>query len=406
MPLNRKIHIGIYASDLSLGNCGGTEVYKHELVDALLKNGKEHDYSILMNHTVQSETCATLHQHAVSLSSGSSHWRFQRDRLRWWLNPSLRSRHSNLADFRAASELDQKCRASEIDLIHFPATLIPERLCLTQMKKMLTFFDAQHEFYPEYFTPEQLERRRRAYRRSLESARHIIAPSQFTKKTLIDIYKIPEDRISFIPVGMSPAIKRVSKENLNAVRTKYHLPERYLFYPANPWPHKNHLRLMTAFKLYKERNKGDVRLVLSGRLKNETVLGKDLAASAGIGASVLDLGFIPFEDLCGVYSGAEALIFPSLFEGFGIPVLEAMACGCPMAVARATTLPEIAGDAALYFDPTSVEEMASCMARITNDQEIRDDLAARGHQRVQAYSWSRIVPQLEVLYSDILQKCG
>jgi glycosyltransferase involved in cell wall biosynthesis len=159
--------------------------------------------------------------------------------------------------------------------------------------------------------------------------------------------------------------------------------EPILLYPANPWRHKNHARLYEAFAIVR-RERPDQRLVLTGT-GHPSVLPE----------GVENRGRVPYDELVSLYRTASALVFPSLYEGFGLPPLEAMACGCPVAVSRATSLPEVCGDAAEYFDPESPEDMARAVLAVLDDPA---PYAERGLERAAAFTWEATARAHEDVY--------
>jgi hypothetical protein len=166
----------------------------------------------------------------------------------------------------------------------------------------------------------------------------------------------------------------------------------YMFYPANFWPHKNHRMLLTAYGIYRHRHPGRaVDLVLTGALVDEQRLLKQAAGRMGIRENVHFLGFLPEATLDIVWQGAVFLVFPSLYEGFGIPVIEAMSLGKPVLCSNVTSLPEVAGDAALFFDPRKPEAMAAAMERIAGDAALAETLSARGRARADVFRAERMV---------------
>jgi len=264
---------------------------------------------------------------------------------------------------------------------------------------VLTFFDMQHEYMPEFFSEGELEERKKIFRPSTERADYIIAPSAFTAQSLREKFKTPEDKMISIPVGVPKNCRRMSLDAVALVRRKYNLPDHYMIYPANPWLHKNHARLMVALRLLKDRRSLKVNLVLTGKLQNTTWSAMSLALAAGIEDQVHDLGYVPSEDMPALYSGADMLIFPSLFEGFGIPLLEAMACGIPVAAARSTSIPDVTGDAALLFDPLSPADIAEAIYHVMSDSILAGDLARRGLERAGRFAWPVLVGALEEVYA-------
>jgi glycosyltransferase involved in cell wall biosynthesis len=267
---------------------------------------------------------------------------------------------------------------------------------------VLGFSDLQQEYYPQFFTEVELERRTNIYKPSTEKALHIIVPSQYTKNTLIDKYATPSEKITIIPHGISSIFRRASPNEIHRIRLQYNLPDRYIFFPANPWPHKNHSRLMAALRIYQYRYDDPMGLVLSGRLNNEPRDATTLAIAAGVDNRVIDLGFVLQEDLPALYSSAALMVFPSLFEGFGYPLVEAMACGCPIVAANTTSIPEITNGAALLFDPFDPEAIANAIHRLINDSALCTELVEQGYRQIFRFDWKAIVPQLVSVYANTI----
>jgi glycosyltransferase involved in cell wall biosynthesis len=170
-----------------------------------------------------------------------------------------------------------------------------------------------------------------------------------------------------------------------------------LFYPAHNWPHKNHIRLLEAFSRAQPDLPSDLRLVLTGGTVGQGVNLSNLVAKMGLESKIRHLGYVTPFQLAALYRGAHALIFPSLFEGFGMPVAEAILSGCPVACSNATSLPEVAGDAAFLFDPHSVENIATAIGEITINEELREDLKHKAIRRQPVFSaWTPAIKTMEI----------
>jgi glycosyltransferase involved in cell wall biosynthesis len=291
----------------------------------------------------------------------------------------------------------------EPDLVHFPQSVM-DPLTLS-LPSVLTLHDIQHEYHPEFFAPQELQFRRRTYKPSAEKASLIITDAEFTRQTLVEKYHVPATKIYPIFMGVDHTTFRSGhpQEELRRLREKYRLPEQFAFYPANTWPHKNHVRLVRAWALLRRRTSVNCPLVLTGKAREGH--GSFLAEveQQGLQQEILYLGYVPPQEMPLLYAAASLLIFPSLFEGFGLPVLEAMASGCPVACSNLTTLPEIAGGAALLFDPHSEEEMVKAARRLIEDEEIRQALRQRGLERAQEFSWEKTVRETLQVYSKAVQ---
>ena len=258
-----------------------------------------------------------------------------------------------------------------LDVIHYPLTVPIPRLAAATV---VTIHDLQHRELPHLFSAAERAFRGRAYDETARRAARVITPTENSKRQLVEHLGISPDRIDVAPHGVDHGLFSPEYE---AADDASELPERYLFYPANTWPHKNHRRLFEAFERRRDR---DIGLVLCGRR-----IGGDQRLPTG----ALHLGHVPLKHLPGLYRRATGLIFPSLFEGFGFPVLEAMACGCPVAAASIPALAEVAGDAALLFDPHAVEAITDAIDRMAEDEALRARLVASGRARVAEFSWER-----------------
>lgn len=381
-----------------VGVAGGLDVYVRQLVEALADHDRHTQYWVLTSAAGAEAWAfrswpANVRVHALREFAPRAPWptRLARRvrRLRGLAVPP------HYGDDYLALQIDQL----GLDLVHYPATLI--RPLTLQTPCVLTVFDVQHAYYPEFFTPAEMAWRTANYGPSIAKAAHLLPASQYTAASLAEKYGVPPARMTPIPVGADPRVQRATPAEVARVRAKYHLPERYLYYPANPWPHKNHARLIAALRLLHAARADAPGLVLSGRLVNEPRDARQLALAAGLEAQVHDLGFVPLADLPALYTGAELLVFPSLFEGFGIPLLEAMACGCPIAAANATAIPECVGEAAVLFDPLDPAAIAEAIGALLDDAPRRRALAERGAQRLPDYAWTSLVPRLAAVYARV-----
>ena len=249
--------------------------------------------------------------------------------------------------------------------------------------------DMQHEYFPEFFNQEALQWRREHLQASALRANIIFTPSLNSKRDIIKFLKVAREKVSISDHDVAPWFKKeITRQHLRSSRYKYSLPLKYLFYPANTWPHKNHITLLKALKILL-RQYPDLKLVLTGQKVNAH---KDIVTfieKSDLKNQVLFLGLIAREDMPCVYALAQMLVFPSLFEGFGIPLVEAMYTQCPIVAATSTSIPEVAQDAALYFDPLDEFDMAQKIKHVLNDTEIRQTLIQNGIKRKQSFSYER-----------------
>lgn len=271
---------------------------------------------------------------------------------------------------RRALELDR------LDAIHFPlSVMLPP---VRRPPAATTVLDIQHEFFPEFFSRAELAYRRAVYGWTVRRSRIVITISEHARETLIERLGLRPERVRAIHFGVDLA--RFSPGEGPR--------EPFLLYPANRWRHKNHDRLFQAFALVR-RERPELSLVLTGAGHEGKPLPEGVEAP----------GRVPAGELVRLYRTASALVFPSLYEGFGQPALEAMACGCPVAVSTAGPLPEVCGDAARYFDPTSVEETAEAISDVLDHP---DELVARGLERAASFTWDECARRHDDVYRELI----
>lgn len=383
------MHIGLYTLFLFPGQIGGIETYLRHLVTALGQVDRVNQYTLFVSEQnraiFQDISFPNVKKVTIPLLPAS---------------PSLANRVLRKLKLMPP-HLTQQLTAHRVDVLHYPGTTIDQLEIKTPC--VLTMHDIQHEFFPEFFPAEVLAWRKATYRPSAQKARYIITDSHFTRQTIIEKYEIAPQKVKTVQLGVDRIFHPLSScEFTNHVRRQYNLPDQFIFFPANAWPHKNHARLFEALKLLKQRHGLSCRLVLSGIFKSEMGRLSSLLKQAGLEEQVQILGYIPYEDLPGLYATATALVFPSLFEGFGLPVLEAMACGCPVICANTTSLPELAGDAALLIDPLDVAQIAEAIYNVLDSQSLRSSLREKGLAQVKNFSWERAAWQTVEVYQNAL----
>jgi glycosyltransferase involved in cell wall biosynthesis len=230
----------------------------------------------------------------------------------------------------------------------------------------------------------------------------IVAVSEVTKEHLIEFLRVPPDRIATVYTGVGDEFRvRVTADQRNAVRERYKLPERYVLYAGAVYPPKNFRRLIQAYA--KVGPELGVSLVIAGgtnRFLSEDELKEP--ERLGLGDWVRWAGWIDSDTLPAFYQMAQALLLPSLFESFGLPILEAMASGCPVVTSNCYGSKEIAGDAAVLVDPKSVDSIADGIRGVLTSPELQLDLIARGNQHSQAFTWARCARQT----LDVLERIG
>jgi glycosyltransferase involved in cell wall biosynthesis len=233
-------------------------------------------------------------------------------------------------------------------------------------------------------------------------ANHVIAVSEYTRRDLISAYGLPPEKITVVCEAAAPRFRLQPPEAIAAVRARYGLPNRYLLFVGTIEPRKNLTRLLAAFETIYREGLSD-GLVIVG--KRGWLYGDFFARleQSPVKHAVLFPGYVMDEDLPGIYAGAQALVFPSLCEGFGLPVLEAMACGTPVVSSNASSIPEAGGEAALYFDPTDTAEITTTTRRLLREADLQDRLRTRGLAQAARSSWDLAATATEAVYDAVLR---
>jgi glycosyltransferase involved in cell wall biosynthesis len=271
-----------------------------------------------------------------------------------------------------------------VDVVHFPGnTINPLDI---ELPVVLNLHDLQHRHFPEYFSDEEIARREKWWVASGTRADALIAGSNFVRDDLIVQLTVEGSKIFVTPDAVQTAFfKRPATAQLADLRKRYGLPKKFFIYPAAAWPHKNHQRLIKAFE---SAAIVDAQLILTGAGHDETAAAEN----------VRFLGRVSTEDLVGLYCLATALVFPSEYESWSIPIMEAMACGCPVASSNVTSLSEQVGAAGLLFDPTDISAMAKAMRVLAGSDFLRKTLAVRGLNRVREFSPQNFVQTVSQAY--------
>jgi glycosyltransferase involved in cell wall biosynthesis len=255
---------------------------------------------------------------------------------------------------------------------------------------VVTIHDLGYRFFPSAHGARRRLELDLTTRFSCRAARRIIAPSQATRRDLEREYGIAGERIRVIAHGVDEEMRPVrDPARLAEVRARYGIRSDYLLYLGTLQPRKNVGRLVDAFLRCRQRAGRDLTLVLAGQPGWLLQAVDAHVAGAEARGAVVRPGYVAREDLPALYSGALAFVFPSLYEGFGLPVLEAMACGAPVLASSTSSLPEVVGDAGMLVSPLDTGALAAALERLVADADLRSDLAERGLARARQFTWER-----------------
>jgi glycosyltransferase involved in cell wall biosynthesis len=360
--------VGIDASRTTAGLRTGTENYSLNLIRELVAIGSDHRFRLYFNASPHATLIpGETEQRVIPFPRLWTHVRLSWEMIR-----------------------------QPPDLLFVPSHVLP---LAHPARSVVTVHDLGFLYHPEAHTLSQNVYLRWSTRHNARSATRALADSEATRRDLIRHYGVPSEKIVVVYPGRDPDLSPVTDPDLlAATRSRYGLSETYLLYVGTLHPRKNLVRLVRAFGASVASEHPSLQLVLAGK---EGWLTDEIQAAVrrlGLEDRVLLTGYVPEDDLPAMLSGALAFVFPSLFEGFGLPVLEAMACGTPVLCSEVSSLPEVAGEAALLVDPLDTDALAEALARIVADADLRHELVTRGFQQVQQFSWQRCAREtLEVL---------
>jgi len=292
-------------------------------------------------------------------------------------------------------------RRERIDLFHAPHYVLPP---LTPCKSVVTIHDCIHLRFPQYL-PNRL-----AYvyaRSSLWMATHraarVLTVSETSKRDILRYFNVPEKKIDVIynaideRLGEAPTAAEVDQ-----VRERYQLNDPFILYAGNIKPHKNLERLIEAFYRMRRGPLEHIKLLIIGDEISKYATLRRTVHRLKLHKHVRFFGFVPDKTLASLYRLASVFVFPSLYEGFGLPPLEAMAAGTPVITSNVSSLPEVVGDAAILIDPYDLDAIADAMRRVLTDEALRQDLRARGLARVKEFSWDRSISRVREIYGEVL----
>ena len=342
---------------------GGNESYATNLIEALAEIDSVNEYTLYVTR-----------QDAVRKFA---------DR---WPNFLVRQTRPHTPLIRIPLTLSAELRKNPVDVLHVQFTAPPFAPCPV----VVSIHDLSFEHLPETFNRRSRAQLRLTVRRSARKATHILALSEHARADIVATYGIAPDRVTAIPLAAADRFRPIADEReLQRVRHTYGIAGDYILTVGSIQPRKNLGRLITAYaRLCKHREPADYpKLVIVGR--QAWLFGETLRAirESGFSDSIILTGYVPDEDLPALYSGARCFVYPSFFEGFGLPPLEAMKCGVPVIAGNRTSLVEVVGDAGILVDPLDPDEIESALSRVLNDQGLREELSVKGLNRSHLFKW-------------------
>lgn len=364
-------------------NATGLGNYSRYIVGALAEYYPESNY-LLCSPSVGNPRLyeELLHHRSVSLHTPeSSVAKFLGG---WWRNHGVKS----------------VLLREEVDIYHGLSNELP--LGLYREKRIgtvVTIHDLAFIHHPEFYNSIDRVLYRQKYGASARTADHVIAVSEFTRRDIIDFFGVEEERVSVIYQGCSPRFAQMRPEQIAFVRGHYQLPERYLLFVGSIEERKNLRLVVRAMAALRDR---DLHLVAVGRRTPYCDVVMSEARRLGLSTRVHLMHQVPSEHLPGIYGGAEVFVYPSRFEGFGIPIIEALSAGVPVIGATGSCLEEAGGPHSLYTDPDDPDMLSEHIFSIMDSPTLRDRMIREGRSYVQRFSPKQIVRELRTVYENVL----
>lgn len=374
------MHIAIDAHSVGTG-LAGNETYITNLIEALAALDTQNRYTLYVTKRAALE-------------------RFNHR----WPHVSVRRTLPHTPFVRIPLTFPFELRRRPVDLLHVQFTAPPFAPCPV----VSTIHDLAFEHLPETFNRRSWMQLRLTVRRTARTAAHIITPSEFSRRDLIETYNVAPERITVTLEAAAPHFRPAPADAITAVKRRYGISGDYVLAVGSIQPRKNLVRLVRAYSdLRRSRSQANLpQLVLVG--KRAWLYGETLRAveHSGVAANVIFTGYVPEQDLPALYTGALCFVYPSYFEGFGLPPLEAMSCGTPVIAGDRTSLPEVVGDAGILVDPFDTDAIGAGLARLIDDETLRATLSQRGLERAARFDWRETARRTLQVYEQATKEKG
>ncbi|MEO7192684.1 MAG: glycosyltransferase family 1 protein [Vicinamibacterales bacterium] len=318
------------------------------------------------------------------------------------LGPRFSAKVVDAANYSVAEQFAVPFALSRtrVDLFHAPHYVVSPFIAC---RYVVTIHDCIHLRFPEYLP----NRAAYAYARTMmrlaaRRAARVLTVSEASKQDILHYLRVPSEKVEVVYNALDERLARTpTPAELGNVRERFQLGAPFILYAGNIKPHKNIDRLIEAYSILRRRGVEDAQLLIIGDAISKYPNLRRLVHRFQLHQHVRFLGFVPDKTLAALYRLASVFVFPSLYEGFGLPTLEAMAGGAPVITSNVSSLPEVVGDAAILIDPLDAGAIADAMARVLGDAALRTELVRRGRERIKVFSWERSVSRIRELYAEV-----
>lgn len=322
----------------------------------------------------------------------------------WPLGPNFRlvSEPARPYSFAEQVRIPWRLRREQVHLVHEPHYVLPPAITC---RSVVTIHDCIHLMFPQYL-PNRLAYvyARGSMWSATRKADRILTVSEASKRDILRFFDVPPDKVQVVYNAIDERfLQPPDEEGMDLIRQRYQLHRPFVLYVGNIKPHKNVERLIAAFGRARAAGPDDLQLLIVGDDLSRYPSLRQMVHRNKLDKAVRFLGFQPASTIASFYRLARAFAFPSLYEGFGLPPLEAMACGTPVVTSNVSSLPEVAGDAALLVDPQNVDDIADGIRRAVTDETLRQTLIARGLVRARQFSWTESVAQTHRVYMEVIR---
>lgn len=371
--------IGIDARLFGTALAVGIGRYTEELIRHLVELDKDNQYHVFLSKSAS----GSFPMYATNLSKTGVDF----------------SHYSYSEQFKYPTIL----KKTDLDLIHY--TNFNSPVFFTSIPSVVTIHDLTLWFFPGRGQKSWF--RRMAYRfvikKTCQNAKQIIAITKRTKEDIVELLNINPEKITVVYEAVPNSYKVINNDvKIKKLKHKFNIAKPYIMYVGQWREHKNIIKMIRAFSLLRRRYNVDYQLVMVGKIDNKYPLVKTTVKELGLTDQVIFTGYVPDSDLPYMYNGAELFVWPSLYEGFGLPPLEAMACGVPVISSNVSCMPEVLGDAAYYFDPHSVEAMAKSMSDVASSYSLKRELRLKGLRQARKYSFEKSAKETLKIYKQVL----